>query len=71
MRVVDVSGKLMGNLANQGREIAVFKAFDPDGRRANMPFTWGAQPFKGFVFFSDYNSGLWAVKLTPPTRPVS
>jgi hypothetical protein len=71
MRVVDVSGQLMGNLANQGREIAVFKAFDPDGQRANMPFTWGAQPYKGFVFFSDYNSGLWAVKLVPPTRPVS
>jgi hypothetical protein len=71
LRVVDVSGELMGNLANQGREIAVFKAFDPDGQRANMPFAWGAQPYKGFVFFSDYNSGLWSVKLTPRTRPIS
>jgi hypothetical protein len=71
MRAVDVSGELMGNLANQGREIAVFKAFDPQGFAPNAPFAWGAQPHKGYVFFSDFNSGLWAVKLTPRTRPVS
>jgi hypothetical protein len=71
MRAVDVSGELMGNLATQGREIAVFKAFDPDGYTANAPMTWGAQPYKGHVFFSDFNSGLWAVKLNPRTRPVS
>jgi hypothetical protein len=71
MRAVDVSGELLGNLATQGREIAVFKAFDPNGYTANAPMTWGAQPYKGHVFFSDFNSGLWAVKLNPRTRPVS
>lgn len=65
LRVVDVSGELMGNLGEQGREIAVFKPFDPNGFVANAPMTWGPQPHKGYVFFSDFNSGLWAVKLQP------
>ncbi len=68
MRVVDVSGELLGNLANQGREIAVFKPFDPQGYTPNAPMVWGAQPYKGHVFFSDFNSGLWAAKLQPPRR---
>ena len=71
MRAVDVSGELMGNLATQGREIAVFKAFDPQGYAPNAPMAWGAQPYKGHVFFSDFNSGLWAVKLLPRQRVVS
>ena len=71
LRVVDISGELMGNLAKQGREIAVFKPFDPQGFLANQPNVWGAQPHKGHVFFSDFNSGLWSVRIQPPTRPVS
>lgn len=63
VRMVDVSGELMGNLANQGREMAVFKAFDPLGYVPNSVMTWGAQPYKGHVFFTDLNSGLWAVKM--------
>jgi hypothetical protein len=31
VRIVDVSGELLGNLADQGREIAVFKPYDPSG----------------------------------------
>ncbi|MEQ9568620.1 MAG: Ig-like domain-containing protein, partial [Longimicrobiales bacterium] len=57
VRVVDVGGELMGNLATQGREMAVFKAHDPNGFVANGPFAWGPQPFKGHLFFSDFNSG--------------
>jgi hypothetical protein len=71
LRVVDISGELMGNLANQGREIAVFKPYDPQGFLVNQPNVWGAQPHKGHVFFSDFNSGLWSVRIQPPTRPVS
>jgi len=71
LRMVDVSGELKGNLATQGREIAVFKPFDPHGFMANQPNVWGAQPYKGHVFFSDFNSGLWSVRVQPPTRPVS
>jgi hypothetical protein len=71
VRAVDVSGELMGNLATQGREVAVYKAFDPDGYVANAPMAWGPQPYKGNLFFSDFNSGLWSVKVLPRGRPVS
>ena len=71
MRVVDVSGELLGNLATQGREVAVFKPFDPNGFIANAPMVWGPQPHKGHVFFSDFNSGLWSVRLVPPSRPAT
>jgi len=69
VRTVDVSGELMGNLATQGREVAVFKAFDPTGFVSNAPMAWGPQPFKGNLFFSDFNSGLWSIKLAPRSRP--
>jgi Bacterial Ig-like domain (group 2)/LVIVD repeat len=71
LRIVDVSGELLGNLANQGREIAVFKPFAPDGFIANAPMVWGPQPHKGHIFFSDFNSGIWSVKLVPPRRPAT
>ena len=71
LRVVDISGELMGNLYTQGREIAVFKSASPVGYTPNATMVWGTQPFKGHVFFSDTNSGLWSVKLLPKQRPVS
>jgi hypothetical protein len=63
LRVVDVSGELLGNLYRQGREIARFLPLDPDGFLPNAPQVWGAQPHKGIIYFSDRNSGLWAVRL--------
>lgn len=63
LRVVDVSGELLGDLYRQGREIARFLPFDAEGLVPNAPQVWGAQPFKGHVFFTDYNSGLWAVRI--------
>ena len=63
LRVVDVSGELLGNLYRQGREIARFLPLDPEGFLPNAPQVWGAQPHKGHIFFSDRNSGLWAVRL--------
>ena len=71
VRMVDVSGELMGNLYTQGREISVFKSATPTGYTPNATMVWGVQPFKGHVFFSDTNSGLWAVKMRPKARPVS
>lgn len=62
-RIVDVSGELRGDLYRQGREIARVWTGDPDGFRANLPFTWGAQPHKGLIYFNDVHSGLWIVKL--------
>jgi len=64
LRVVDLSGDLKGNLYEQGREIAHFKSHDPEGRIPNAAMAWGPQPYKGHIFFSDWNSGLWAVELT-------
>ena len=69
LRVVDVSGDLRGDLYRQGREIAFLEAADPEGYKKNAPFAWGAQPFKGHIFFTDWNSGLWAVKLVDPETP--
>ncbi len=71
VRMVDVSGELMGNLYTQGREIAVFKAYDPIGYVPNSPMAWSAMPFKGRIFFSDTNSGLWSARLVPRSRPIS
>ncbi|MEQ9400886.1 MAG: Ig-like domain-containing protein [Longimicrobiales bacterium] len=71
LRVVDVSGELMGNLYTQGREIAVFKSASPVGYTPNATMVWGAQPHKGHVFFADTNSGLWSVRLLPKERPIS
>jgi hypothetical protein len=65
LRVVDVSGELLGNLAEQRREIAVFKAFDPNGFTANASFAMNAMPWKGHILFTDFNSGLWVAKLEP------
>ena len=69
LRVVDVSGELRGDLYRQGREIGMFMPFDPDALVPNAPFVWGPQPYKDHIFFSDWHSGLWAVKLKDPDDP--
>lgn len=69
LRVVDVSGELRGDLYRQGREIGMFMPYDPDALVPNSPFVWGPQPYKGHIFFSDWHSGLWAVKLKDPEDP--
>ncbi len=65
-RVLDVSGELRGELYSQGREIANLWTGHPEGFRPNMPFTWGAQPHKGLIYFNDLNTGLWITKLGAP-----
>lgn len=65
-RVVDVSGELRGDLYQQGREIAHLWGGHPEGYRPNLPFTWGAQPQDGLIYFNDINTGLWIVKLGGP-----
>lgn len=71
VRVVDVSGELLGNLADQGREIAVFKPYDPKGYTPNASFVMNAMPWKGHVLFTDFNSGLWAAKLEPKQKTLT
>ncbi len=70
IRVVDVSGDLMGNLHTQGREIAVYKPADPVGYISNAPMVWSGMPFKGRLFLSDWNSGMWALEIEP-RQPVA
>ena len=63
LRVVDISGELLGDLYKQGREIAFYLSNHKNGRMPNATMVWGPQPYKNHIFFSDMNSGLYAVKL--------
>jgi len=63
VRVIDVSGDLLGDLYKQGREIAAFKTGSPNGFIPNNTMTWGTQYFKGNVFYSDFNAGIGALKI--------
>jgi hypothetical protein len=67
LRVVDVSGELRGDLYRQGREVAWFPTGHPEGSPANDPTAWGPQPYLGNIFVSDMHSGLWVVRLEPPS----
>jgi len=71
LRVVDISGDLMGDLYQQDREIAMFLPTDPGAAIPNAPFTWGPQPYKGLIFMSDWNSGIWAVRLGESTSSIA
>jgi hypothetical protein len=62
-RALDVSGELRGELYNQGREIAHFWSADPQGFRPNLPFAWGAFPYKGLIYVNDVHAGMWIIKL--------
>lgn len=78
LRIVDISGELRGDLLAQGREIASFETHEPgDGDTGEAQsgsagafggggtMAWGPQPYKGHVFVSDMNSGLWIVQIEP------
>lgn len=71
LRIVDISGELRGDLYREGRQIGYFDTAAEKGFTPNSAFAWGPQPFKGNVFVSDMNSGLWVVKLDEkgPTVP--
>ncbi len=71
LRVVDISGELMGNLYDQGREIARFLPKTDEGRAPNTPMAWGPQPYKGLIYVSDMSSGLWALRLKPADEEVA
>jgi hypothetical protein len=62
-RVVDVSGELRGELYNQGREVAHFWSGDAGAFRPNLPFAWGAFPYRGHVYINDIHGGLWITSL--------
>lgn len=62
-RVLDVSGELIGNLANQGREVARLQVQQPAELAQTAPFTYGARIFGNFVFLNDVQTGIWITKL--------
>jgi len=61
-RVLDVSGELRGELYTQGREVAHFWSGDRQGYRPNLPFAWGAFPYKGLIYINDIHGGLWITR---------
>ena len=64
LRVVDISGDLLGDLYKQDREIGYLLTGSPDGYIPNDTMVWGAQLYKGHVFYSDFNTGLGAAKVS-------
>ena len=65
VRIVDISGELMGDLFRQGREIGHINTGNPNGYIPNATMTWGAQLYKGHVFYSDHNGGIGSSKVLP------
>jgi len=63
IRILDISGELLGDLYKQGREIGHFLPQHRDGIIPNAPMVWGAQPYKDYIFVSDMNSGLYCIKI--------
>lgn len=64
LRVLDVSGELLGDLRAEGREIGSLYTGTPDGFRINTPLAWSAIPHNGYIFVSDINSGLFVARVT-------
>lgn len=62
VRVVDITGRLRGDLYRQGRQIGSFDTASPDGFVPNAAMAVGVQAFGGAIFASDLNSGLWVLK---------
>ena len=56
LRVVDLSGDLLGDLYKQGREIGYILTGNPNGYIPNDTMVWGAQLYKGHIFYSDFNN---------------
>ena len=63
IRILDISGELLGDLYKQGREIGHYLPQHRDGIIPNAPMVWGAQPYKDYIFVSDMNSGLYCIKI--------
>jgi hypothetical protein len=63
LRIVDISGELLGDLYRQGREIAFYMTSHSDGHIPNSTNVWGTIPYKGYIFYSDMYSGLYCLKL--------
>ena len=63
IRILDISGELLGDLYKQEREIGYYLPQHRDGIIPNAPMVWGAQPYKDYIFLSDMNSGLYCIEV--------
>ena len=52
-----------GDIGVGGREIGYILPSSPNGYIANATMVWGAQLYKGHVFYSDFNTGIGAAKV--------
>jgi len=68
LRIVDISGELLGDIYNQGREIGVYQSSHKEGKIPNAPMVWGAQPYKDYIFIADMNSGLYCIQLVDENK---
>ena len=68
LRIVDISGELLGDIYNQGREIGVYQSSHKEGKIPNAPMVWGAQPYKNYIFIADMNSGLYCIQLVDENK---
>lgn len=64
VRIIDISGDLLGDLYKQGREIGYILTGSADGYIPNDTMVWGAQLYKGHVFYSDFNTGIGVAKVS-------
>ena len=61
VRAVDLSGEIRGEL--RGRELAALATTDSAAYLRDLPFAWSVVPYRGLVFATDFNSGLWIARL--------
>ena len=58
VRLVDVSGELRGDIYRAGRQVGWFMTAAPEAAAMAVSVV----PFKGYVFVTDANSGLWVLQ---------
>jgi hypothetical protein len=63
VHAVDLSGEPRGEL--RSRELAALPTSDAAAYLPNLPFAWSVVPHRGLVFASDFNSGVWIVRMVP------
>lgn len=65
IHAVDVSGRLLGELDKQARQVASIQ-YDVGGAciAASGTCSWAPQLHDGFIYVSDLNSGLWVLQPT-------
>ena len=63
LRLVDIAGDVRGDLYRQGRQVGWFDTASAGSRGGSGPTqVVGVRPFKGNIFISDANTGLWVLQ---------